>query len=99
PAPVARALQLRQAARQAVEAATRATSEALDALAGEGIAFRDAATMLGLSAAEIEQYRPGRPGDGPEPPAVTPSPLLPAGQEPAPPRVSSWMSAVALLGC
>jgi hypothetical protein len=99
PAPVARALQLRQAARQAVEAATQATSEALDALAGEGIAFRDAATMLGLSAAEIEQYRPGRAGDGPEPPAVTATPLLPAGQLPAWPRLSAWLSAVALLGC
>ena len=96
---MAHALQVRQAARQAVEAATRATSEALDALAGEGIAFRDAATMLGLSAAEIEQYRPGRAGDGPEPPAVTPSPLLPAGQLRGWPRLSAWLGAVALLGC
>jgi hypothetical protein len=34
PAPVAQALQMRHVARQAVEAATRATAEALDVLAG-----------------------------------------------------------------
>jgi hypothetical protein len=62
PAPVAHALQVRHAARQAVEAATRATRDALDALAREGIAFRDAATMLGLSSDEIDQYRPGSVG-------------------------------------
>ena len=77
PAPVARALQLRQAARQAVEAATHATSEALDALAGEGIAFRDAATTLGLSPAEIERYGPAAAGDARERPAPAASPLLP----------------------
>ncbi len=99
PAPVAHALQVRHAARQAVEAATRATREALDALAGEGIAFRDAATMLGLSAAEIEQYGPGRgrrrarAAGGDREPAAADRPL------PAWPRLSAWLGAVALLGC
>jgi hypothetical protein len=93
PAPVAHALQMRHAARQAVEAATRATREALDALAREGIAFLDAATMLGLSPAEIELYGPALNGDAPEQPAAAASPLLPAGQ------LSAWLSAVALLGC
>lgn len=58
PAPVAHAIAARHAARQAVEAAVRATRDALEALAREGIAFRDAATMLGLSPAEIAQYGP-----------------------------------------
>jgi hypothetical protein len=79
PAPVAHALQMRHAAHQAVEAATRATGEALDALAREGIAFLDAATMLGLSPAEIELYGPALNGDAPERPAASASPLLPAG--------------------
>jgi hypothetical protein len=83
PLPVAHALQARHAARQAVEVATRATRDALDALAGEGIAFRDAATMLGLSPAEIEHYGPAAAGDAAERPAVTVSPLQPAGQLPA----------------
>lgn len=58
PAPVGHAIQLRHAARQAVEAAARATRDALDVLAREGVGFRDAATMLGLSPAEIKQYGP-----------------------------------------
>ena len=58
-----------------------------------GIAFLDAATMLGLSPAEIELYGPARNGDAPEQPAAAPSPLLPAGQ------LSAWLNAVALLGC
>jgi len=58
PAPVAQALQARQAARQAAEAAGHATVIALDALAREGFPFPDAATMLGLSAAEMEHYAP-----------------------------------------
>jgi len=58
PPAVSRAIQLRHAARQAVEAATLATRDALDALAREGIAFHDAATMLGLSAAEVMRYGP-----------------------------------------
>jgi hypothetical protein len=61
PAPVARALQLRYAARQAFEAATQATRDALEALGREGIAFHEVATMLGLSPAEIEQYGPRTP--------------------------------------
>lgn len=77
PAPVAHALQVRHAARQAVEAASRATRDALDTLAGEGIAFRDAATMLGLSPAEMEQYRPGAIGDPSAQPTVIASPLQP----------------------
>jgi hypothetical protein len=87
PAPVAQALHMRHAARQAVEAADRATSEALDALAREGVAFRDAATMLGLSPAEIEMYGPVAP----ESPAVSASPLQPTSQLPASPgyRVGS----------
>jgi hypothetical protein len=93
PAPVAQALQMRHAARQAAEAASRATVEALEVLAGEGIAFRDAATMLGLSPAEIEHYGPAVAGDGPQPPPVTPDPLQPVSQLPA------WFCAVALLWC
>jgi hypothetical protein len=58
PAPVAYALELRHAARQAVEAATQATGDALEALGREGVTFHDAATMLGLSPAETELYRP-----------------------------------------
>jgi hypothetical protein len=58
PAPVAHALELRHAARQAVEAATRATGDALEALGREGVTFHDAATMLGLSPAETGLYRP-----------------------------------------
>jgi len=93
PAPVTQALQLRHAARQAAEAATRATMEALEVLAGEGIAFRDAATMLGLSPAEIEQYGPAVAGEGPTPPAVSSDPLQPTRQ------LSAWLRAVALLWC
>jgi hypothetical protein len=52
------ALQARHAARLAVEAAAQATLVALDALARDGYAFHDAATMLGLSPAEIERYAP-----------------------------------------
>jgi len=93
PAPVTQALQLRHAARQAAEAATRATMEALEVLAGEGIAFRDAATMLGLSPAEIEQYGPAVAGEGSTPPAVSSDPLQPTRQ------LSAWLRAVALLWC
>ena len=75
PAPVAHALRARHAARQAAEAATRATGEALDALAREGIAFRDAATTLGLSPAEIERYGPAAAGEAPERPTAAASPL------------------------
>jgi hypothetical protein len=56
PAPVAVALQSRHAARQAVEAADQGTREALEALARDGVRFHDAATMLGLSPAEVDQY-------------------------------------------
>jgi len=59
PAPVADALQKRYAARLAAETATLATREALDVLAREGCPFHEAATMLGLSPAEIELYGPG----------------------------------------
>ena len=58
PAPVARALQARHAARQAAEAAGKATREAIDALARDGYPFHDAATMLSLSRGEIEHYGP-----------------------------------------
>jgi hypothetical protein len=74
PAPVASALELRHAARQAVEAATRATVDALEALASEGVTFLDAATMLGLSPAETELYRPRAvpAGDGTGQPITDP---------------------------
>ncbi|HET9081529.1 MAG TPA: hypothetical protein VFO01_13600 [Trebonia sp.] len=78
PAPVENAIQLRHAARQAVEAATRATMDALDALAREGMLFRDAATVLGLSPAEIKQYGPqpaGAARDAPEQPTINAKPL------------------------
>jgi hypothetical protein len=77
PPPVAHAIAVRHAARQAVEAATWATRDALDALAREGIAFRDAATMLGLSPAEIKVYGPpvAVTEDGAEQAKVAQSPL------------------------
>lgn len=76
PPPVAHAVQTRHAARQAVEAATRATRDALEVLAREGIAFHDAATMLGLSTAEINLYGP------PPPPAEDPPEQLPVTADP-----------------
>jgi hypothetical protein len=79
PAPVARALALRHTARQALEASARATREALDALAQEGMPFRDAATLLGLSPAEIEQYGPAGTGAQAAPPTTPANPLQPAG--------------------
>ncbi len=84
PAPVAHALQMRHTARQSVEAAVRATAEALDTLARDGVAFHDAATMLGLSPAEIEQYGPAA-GGAADAPAVSASPLQPTSQLPASP--------------
>ena len=86
PAPVAHALQARHAARQAVEAATRATKDALDALAREGIAYRDASTILGLSPAEMEQYSPSAIGDTSTQSRVIASPLLPSSKLPPRPR-------------
>ena len=80
PAPVAHALQMRHAARQAVEAAMQATREALDALAREGyrssttprpcwpVPGRDRAVRACLG-----RRRPRAAGGDP-------SPLLPAGQ-------------------
>lgn len=65
PAPVADALRARHAARMSVDAANRATRDALEALAREGLPFHDAATMLGLSPAEIEAYGPAGPVPGP----------------------------------
>ena len=81
PAPVARALAARHAALQAAQAAAIATKEALAAMAQDGYAFHDAATMLGLSAIEIEKYGPQPQADS-TPPAdkVTPGSLLPAGK-------------------
>jgi hypothetical protein len=58
PAQVAEALQARQVARQAVEAAAMATRAALEALAGAGHTFHDAATLLGLTPSEIEVFSP-----------------------------------------
>jgi hypothetical protein len=84
PAPVADALRARHAARMAVDAANRATRDALETLAREGFAFHDAATMLSLSPGEIEVYGPGA--------AVTGSGVVPGAAEgtgtagqPAPP--------------
>jgi len=79
PLPVAEALQKRHVARLSVEAANQATRNALEALAREGCAFADAATMLGLSPAEIEMYGPGA-GGGPGQPAASSGPLQIAGQ-------------------
>jgi hypothetical protein len=56
PPPVAQALQARHAARQALEAAVQETLAALEGLSEAGYQFDDAATMLGLSPAEITQY-------------------------------------------
>lgn len=58
PPQVAQALRARHEAIHAVEAATMATRTALTELGREGYTFDDAVTMIGLSAAEIEQYRP-----------------------------------------
>src|SRR5487761_983843 len=58
PQPVAQALQARQIARQAVEAAALATRAALEALAAERHTFHDAAMPLGLSPAEIGAFAP-----------------------------------------
>lgn len=69
PAPVAQALRARHAARQAVEVAGQATLAALDALAHEGFPFQDAATMLGLSPAEITHYAQAGLGQQADPPA------------------------------
>jgi hypothetical protein len=93
PAPVAQALQMRQAARQATEAAAQATRDAIEALAREGLAFLDAATMLGLSRAEIEQYGPAVAGDATGQPTATASPLQLAGP------LSCWLAADSVLGC
>jgi hypothetical protein len=108
PAPVAHALEMRHAAQQAVEAAIQATRDALETLAREGVALRDAATMLGLSPAEIEQYGPAAAraaDDAPEQPTATLSPLQPTGPlsgwpgMPAPSRVLTVLtSATALKG-
>ena len=49
PAPVARALQARHAARQAGEAAAKATREAIETLTRDGYPFHDVAPMLSLS--------------------------------------------------
>lgn len=62
PVQVTQALQARHAARQAVEAAAMATRAAIEALAAEGHTFPDAATMLGLTPAEVEVYAPGKAG-------------------------------------
>ena len=81
PMPVAQALAARHAARQAAQVASQATKEALMAMSQEGYSFQDAATMLGLSATEIEKYGP-RPRAADSPAAtdpVEPGPLLPAG--------------------
>ena len=79
PAPVAHALQVRHAARQALDAAAQATREALETLARDGVAFHDAATMLGLSPAEIEQYGGAGSGDASGSPTAATGPLKLAG--------------------
>ena len=70
PAPVVQALKARHAARQAVEVAGQATLAALDTLAREGFPFHDAATMLGLSPAEIAHYGPAGVPPHPDPAAI-----------------------------
>ena len=74
PAPVVQALKARHAARQAVEVAGQTTLAALDALAREGYPFHDAATMLGLSPAEITHYGPAGFRPQPDPGAMRPQP-------------------------
>lgn len=72
---VGQALQARQTAKQAFQTAVKMTAAALDTLAQDGWLFHDAATMLGLSDAEIAQYghRYGRtPGTEP---AASPGPV------------------------
>ena len=93
PAPVAHALQVRHAARQALDAAAQATREALETLARDGIAFHDAATMLGLSPAEIEQYGTAGTGGALGWPTAATGPLKLAGP------LSGWRTAASLLGC
>lgn len=95
PAPVAQAIQLRHVARQAAETATRATLDALDALAREGVLFPDAATMLGLSPAEIKQYGPSVAAaqDAPGQTTVTADPVRLAG------HLSGWFRAGVLVVC
>src|ERR1700722_3019342 len=87
PAPVARALKLRYAARQAFEAAAQATRDAIDSLARNGVPSHDVATMLGLPPAEIERSGPRTPAAPPRA-AAGPVPAAPAGAgsaiEPAP---------------
>jgi hypothetical protein len=81
PAPVVQALKARHAARQAVEVAGQATLAALEALAREGFPFHDAATMLGLSPAEITHYGPAGRRPQAEPAGMRP-PADPAGTRP-----------------
>ncbi len=78
PAPVANALAARHAARQALEAAAKATREALAAMASEGYTLQDASTMLGLTPSEIEAY--GLTPDARSAERTPPGPLLMAGK-------------------
>lgn len=71
PPQVSRALEARHAARQALELAVNSTISALGALAQEGFAFHDAATMLGLSPAEVAQYAPSSTAGSAQGPAGT----------------------------
>ena len=50
-------------------------ADALEALAGEGVTFHDAATMLGLSPAETELYRSRAGSFGDPTEQSTPDPL------------------------
>ncbi len=79
PVQVAHALQVRRAAREAVEAAAQATHDALDALARDGYAFHDAAVMLSLSPGEVEHYGPA-PAVAPDRSPTNAGPLQLAGQ-------------------
>lgn len=74
PAPVADALRRRHEALLAAQAASAATREALESLAREGYAFHAAATMLGLSPAEIEAYGPSAP-QARQPGVASPGPM------------------------
>jgi hypothetical protein len=76
PAPVSQALEARHAARQAVETAVQATRVALEALLQEGYSYHDAATLLGLSSAEMTRYAShigGTAGDAASGPADGPA--------------------------
>ena len=75
PAPVARALQARHAARQAAEAAAKATREAIDALARDGYPVPRRGDHAVAVPGRDRALRAGRPDEAPRPDS---GPLPPA---------------------